>query len=371
MKRHHSSDTIASILDSASKGRSLTDEDCLSLLDLADTELVEALFKTARDLRNRYFGNRVFLYGFVYTSTFCRNDCRFCFYRRSNKVALRYRKTSDEIVEASLKLADSGVHLIDLTTGEDPRNFADNQCGFDEFLALISKVKKYTGLPIMVSPGVVPDAILAELASAGADWYACYQETHNQVLFKKVRVGQNFGERFEKKRLAHRLGMLIEEGILCGIGESNRDVADSIRAMRFLGADQTRVMNFVPQRGTPMEDWVSPDHLRERVITAVMRLAFPDRLIPASLDVEGLEGLLPWLDAGANVVTSLIPPEKGLAGVAQNSLDIEDGRRMAASVREVLQKRGLEAASLEEYVAWINARKRALRQDGEGKVAAC
>ncbi len=371
MKRHLSSDSIASILDRASKGRSLTDQDCLSLLDLAETELVEALFKTARDLRNRHFGNRVFLYGFIYTSTFCRNDCRFCFYRRSNKVSLRYRKTSDEIVEASLKLADSGAHLIDLTMGEDPKNFAGNQSGFDELVALVGRVKEGTGLPVMVSPGVVPDAILAELASAGADWYACYQETHNQVLFNELRVGQKFDERFKKKRLAHRLGMLIEEGILCGIGESNHDVADSIMAMRSLDSDQTRVMNFVPQRGTPMEDRALPDPLRERVITAVMRLAFPDRLIPASLDVGGLDGLLPWLDAGANVVTSLVPPGQGLAGVAQNSLDIEDARRTVESVGKVLQERELEAASLEEYVAWMNARKKAVSQEGKEKVAAC
>lgn len=49
-----------------------------------------------------------------------------------------------------------------------------------------------------------------------------------------------------------------------------------------------------------------------------MRLLFPDKLIPASLDVDGISGLELRLMAGANVVTSIIPPNEGLAGVAQS-----------------------------------------------------
>ncbi len=371
MKENRSFDNIDAILGRAREGQALSDKDCLSLLELTDEEQVAGLFETARSVRTRHFGNRIFLYGFIYTSTFCRNDCRFCFFRRSNTVSIRYRKTPDEIVEVSSRLADSGVHLIDLTMGEDPRNFIGERNGFDELVSVVGKVKSATGLPVMVSPGVVPDEVLADLASAGADWYACYQETHNPELFKKLRIGQGYSERLEEKHLAHKLGMLIEEGILCGIGESNRDVAESIGVIGSLDADQTRVMNFVPQKGTPMAGHVPADTMRELMITAVMRLAFPDRLIPASLDVGGLAGLQPWLDAGANVVTSLVPPGQGLAGVAQNSLDIEDARRTAESVGPVLSSCGLQTASIEEYLAWMKARRRAVRQEQEEKVAAC
>ncbi len=78
--------------------------------------------------------------------------------------------------------------------------------------------------------------------------------------------------------------------------------------MREIGADQVRVMTFVPQEGTPMAGRAAPDSTREMVVIAVLRLAFPDRLIPASLDVGGLAGLKMRLDAGANVVTSLAVP---------------------------------------------------------------
>jgi len=45
------------------------------------------------------------------------------------------------------------------------------------------------------------------------------------------------------------------------------------------------------------------------------------------LDVDGLAGLKQRLEAGANVVTTIVPPGRGLAGVVRHSLDIEDGKR--------------------------------------------
>jgi len=370
MKGFRSRHRLEHILNEAKKGYKLSKEDVIFLLGLRDKQDIQALFETARALRTRHFGNKVFLYGFVYISTFCRNNCKFCFFRRSNTFPVRYRKKPAEIIEASCRLADSGVHLIDLTMGEDPEFFFHGRSGFDELTSLVSSVRSTTGLPVMISPGVVPDSVLEDFAGAGATWYACYQETHQPDLFKKLRIGQSYWERLRKKYFAHRIGMLIEEGLLCGIGETNEDVAESIEVMRSLDADQIRVMSFVPQKGTPMEGWVPPEPMRELMIIAIMRLAFPDRLIPASLDVEGLAGLKPRLEAGANVVTSLVPPGQGLAGVAQNRLDIEDARRTPDSVKSVLSACGLQSASLDDYLDWIaNRRREMLRKSTERKVA--
>jgi methylornithine synthase len=51
----------------------------------------ETLFAAARELRSRHFGDAVFLYGFVYFSTWCRNRCVFCFYRAGNDQSPRNR----------------------------------------------------------------------------------------------------------------------------------------------------------------------------------------------------------------------------------------------------------------------------------------
>lgn len=355
----------------------LTDGHCAGkyeikyLLSLTDPRETSLVFKTARKIRARHFGHRIFLYGFLYFSTFCRNDCRFCQYRQSNKIIPRYRKTRSQILAAAREMADAGVHLIDLTMGEDPEIYASNKSGFEQFADMVESVRAETGLPVMISPGALPDTVIAKLAQAGVTWYALYQETHNESLYKILRQGQSFKKRLAKKHLAKHLGMLIEEGILTGVGETPDDLADSIIRMRDFRADQARVMTFVPQEETPMHNTMPQDSLLELLIIAVMRLVLQDRLIPASLDVDGLDGLKARLDAGANVVTSIVPPQKGLAGVANHSLDIEDSRRTLDHILPVVKTCGLEPAEAADYNAWIASRRELWHRSfsNKGKIA--
>ena len=306
----------------------------------------EDLFAEARRLRRDVFGDQVFLYGFIYASTYCQNNCRFCYSRRDNRAARRYRKTDAEILSHAEALAQTGVHLVDVTSGEDAV-LSGKDPG-----RLFRAVKRHAGLPVMASLGVLDSPALRD-----ADWYACYQETHNRHLFAQLRPGQDFDRRFNSKVAARRAGLLIEEGLLTGISDTADDLADSIEAMADLEADQVRVMSFVPQAGTPLAGAAASASIRERVIIALLRIAFPDRLIPASLDVAGLAGLRERLEAGANVVTSIIPPGTGLAGVANDSLDIENGGRTPTAVRPVLDQCGLRPARLDEYRQWLAARK--------------
>lgn len=348
---------VDKVLSSAKKGDSLSNEEIRFLLQLTDKKDIHILFRAARELRQQYFDNTVFLYGFVYFSTWCRNDCSFCFYRKSNCVAIRYRKPKKEIIKIARKLSESGVHLIDLTMGEDPFYSQSSQSSL-ELAELVREIKRETGLPVMISPGVVPSNAMKALARAGADWYACYQETHNRVLFNRLRIQQNYDERLNRKMDARRLGLLIEEGILTGIGDRPSDIVTSIQAMRIIGAHQVRVMSFVPQRGTPLQHLSRPPLQQELIIIAVLRLLFPDRLIPASLDVEGIKGLQSRLDAGANVVTSLVPPNNGLLGVSQNSLDIEEGYRTPKGVFPILIELGLRPGTRVEYNRWMSSSRK-------------
>jgi methylornithine synthase len=345
------------VLDKALRREPIDRAETLYLLGLNEADEVKRLFATAQEVRYQYFQNKVFLYGFLYFSTWCRNDCAFCNYRVSNKLCPRYRKTTDEVIEAALSMADSGVHLLDLTMGEDPFYY-EKVNGFQPLLRMVKEIKRQTSLPMMASPGAPPDAVLKELRDIGVEWYACYQETHNRTLFRQLRLNQSYDNRIGKKYEAVRLGLLVEEGILSGVGESLADVADSIDVMRDMSAHQIRVMNFVPQAGTPMQDFPPPPRLRELVIIAVLRLLFPDRLIPASLDVSGVKGLKEKLEAGANVVTSLILPRTEMVGVAQSTLDVSEGYRTVEGTTPILHELGLAKAELRDYRTWIeNERK--------------
>ena len=348
------------ILDKSYTEHPLTSSDIRNLLSVREKKKLLRMFEAARKLRQRYFSNAVFLYGFVYFSNYCRNNCTFCHNRYSNSLARRYRKDKSAILQACRYLEESGVHCIDLTMGEDPYYYASKE-GFLLLEETIGSLTHDLDTPIMLSPGAIPEAALSEIAKHGIDWFACYQETHNRELFKLVRPDQDYDYRLKIKCYAKELGLLIEEGILSGIGESLEDVADSLSAMKKLGAQQVRVMQFVVQEGTPMYRERPSDSITDLVILAVLRLLFPDRLIPASLDIDGIKGLQMRLEAGANVITSLVPPSLGLSGVARPALDINSGYRTVKSVIPLLEAAGLVPASLKEYNRWITNERERMR----------
>lgn len=368
--RNNNKIDLNSLLPRIGGGEKPNKDEIKFLLELKGDKEIMSLFKTARYVRERHFKDIIFMYGFLYFSTYCRKDCNFCHFRKSNTLLSRYRKDPEEILKSARKMAESGVHMIDLTMGEDPLYY-DNPDGFEKLASLVESIKSTTKLPVMISLGAVPEDALSKFADAGATWYACYQETHRCSLFRKLRPGQSYEDRMAGKKMAHRIGLLIEEGILSGVGETSEEIADSIAAMHSINADQVRVMTFIPQDETPMAHYTPPEPLRELITIAVMRLALPDRLIPASLDIEGLAGLKQRLDAGANVVTSLVLPGDGLAGVAHHSLDIEEARRTPESIVPVLEQCGLQTGTLQNYLLWIKERHHKLNYTGGGEKIAC
>ncbi len=327
----------------------MTKQEIIRLLETEDGEEVARLFAKAREIRKENQENKIFAYGFVYFTTYCRNNCNFCYYRRSNDIE-RYRKSKEEILATSKALIDSGVNLIDLTMGEDPKYHAED---FETVAEIIRTIKEEYDTPIMISPGVVSDAVIDKLKAAGADWNAVYQETHNRKLFEKLRVNQSYDERMHAKLYAREIGMKIEEGLLAGVGETTEDIADSLEIMGKIGAQQVRVMSFVPQEGSPMEGRSTPDRMLELKIIALMRILYPKALIPASLDVDGIDGLEDRINAGANLITSIIPPKSGFMGVAHNTLDVDEGGRTVAEAKVILGRMGLRVATREEYKEYI------------------
>jgi len=345
--------SIVDIIDKAKGDVGLSKDDVVELLSVKRKDDISELFSAASSVRDRIFGNKVFIYGFVYFSTHCRNNCAFCYYRRTNSLQ-RYRKTGDEILVLSGSLKDAGINLVDLTMGEDPFMCADD---YSEFLHIVRRVRDEIGISIMASPGAVPKGSFEKFRDAGTDWFACYQETYNRELFSKLRLEQDFDNRLNQKIWAKKAGMLAEDGIMVGLGETLEDRADSILKMGSLGCEQIRAMTFVPQKGTPMENMKPTKPIDELISIAVMRILFPDRLIPASLDVEGIAGLKSRLDAGANVITSIVPPHKDLAGVAQHELDIDNGHRSVAHVMRMLDDMGKKAATCTEYESLLKKLK--------------
>lgn len=348
---------IMELICKAEEGKSLDIDEVTQLMSITDAEELNSLYAAARNIRDKKFGSKTFLYSFVYFSTYCRNNCSFCYFRNSNKLP-RYRKSKEEILQLSGGLRDAGINLVDLTMGEDPYMIKNN---YENLLDIVRGVRETIDIGIMVSPGAMEKEIFPLLKEAGADWYACYQETYEKDIFTKMRLEQDYQNRINQRIWARESGILAEDGMLIGIGETVRDRADTILRMVNSGCEQIRAMTFVPQDGTPMENVAVRDSSDELKAIAVMRLLNQGCLIPASLDVEGTVGLKSRINAGANVITSIIPPHQNLAGVAQPELNIDDGHRSIDYVTDLLEEMGRRPATNAEYSAFLRENKAKLR----------
>lgn len=322
----------------------LSDDDLRQLLAIESDEGLEKLYYTARKVRDHFFGNRVFLNCFIYFSTYCKNQCSFCYYNCKNDIK-RYRLTREDIRETCKVLKGAGFHMIDLTMGEDPYYYEDP----DRFVELVKVVKEELGLPIMISPGVMDNEGLLKSRKNGANFFALYQETYDRELYAKLRVGQSFEGRINARNFAKENGYCVEDGMLTGIGNDIDSTIKTLRGMAANNPDMVRVMTFLPQEGTPLSDFQEGAALSEIKIIAVQRLLFPKCLIPASLDLEGIDGMVHRLNAGACIVTSILPPNSELEGVANYDRDLEERDRDIESVIARLETMGMEPASQTDF----------------------
>ncbi|TGC09000.1 methylornithine synthase PylB [Methanolobus halotolerans] len=337
-------------------GSDLTDNELRELLSITEKDELENLYYVSRKIRDHFFENRVFLYSFIYFSTYCRNKCTFCYYRESNSIN-RYRLGIEEVRDICRTLKGDNIHMVDLTMGEDPY-FHERP---ERFADLVRAVKEELDLPIMISPGVMGTRSLRELYDSGADFLALYQETHDRQLYRQLRVGQSFENRVNARRFAKSIGYCVEDGILTGVGNDIESTIRSLRGMEENKPDMVRVMTFVPQEGTPLGKR-DPESSREELkIIAILRLLFPDRLIPASLDLEGIPGMVHRLNAGANVVTSIIPSDSTLEGVVNYDRGLER-HRDPKSVIQTLRNMGMETASRADFEKIL---KRSVRRNPE------
>lgn len=337
----------------------LTEKDMYSILSLEDEESLKNLFFLSSEIKKHFFSNKLFLYSFIYFSTYCKNNCSFCNYCSKNNIK-RYRLSFEELSHICTTIKNKSIHMIDLTMGED-MYFYENE---DILINYIKISKKITNLDIMLSPGVIDKRLLPKIKDAGTLFFALYQETYNRKLFTTLRQNQSFDKRNNLRTLAKKNGFLVEDGILTGICENEHDeknmIIESIKEMKKQNLDQLRVMTFEPQKGTKFENKKQKSELIELKTIALLRLLFPDILIPASLDINGIEGMKKRIFAGANVVTSIIQQDSKLDGVVNfdKNIKYDERKRDIDTVIKALNTLNMIPATISDFKNYIHGREK-------------
>ena len=115
---------IIDILEKAKKAKGLSHKEAFVLLSCAEDDLNKEILKTAKELKLKFYANRIVLFAPLYLSNYCVNGCTYCPYHGQNKHIPRKKLTQDEIREQVIALQDMGHKRLALETGEDPINLS-------------------------------------------------------------------------------------------------------------------------------------------------------------------------------------------------------------------------------------------------------
>lgn len=71
---------IRSIIDKARDCKGLSHREAAVLLECDDNDLLEEIYTLAREIKQRFYGNRIVMFAPLYLSNYCVNSCVYCPY---------------------------------------------------------------------------------------------------------------------------------------------------------------------------------------------------------------------------------------------------------------------------------------------------
>lgn len=253
------------------------------------------------------FGGGVYVRGLIEISSYCRNNCYYCGLRRSNRHASRYRLTTADVLGCCREGARLGFGTFVLQGGEDEEQ--DD----DWVEATVRAIRaEFPAQAITLSVGERSREAYRRFREAGADRYLLRHETRNDAHYACLHPAEMSGaHRRDCLRALKELGYQVGAGMMVGSpGQTVDHLLDDIAFLEDLRPEMIGMGPFVPAAHTPFARHAAgPVDLTLRLI-ALMRLRFPDALIPATTALATLDGRgrEAGLRAGANVVMPNLSP---------------------------------------------------------------
>lgn len=330
------------LVDKLRDTQNLCDEEFLALINMPFDD--EYLFSEADKVRRAAYGKKVYLRGLIEISNYCKNDCFYCGIRKSNKNAVRYRLSEDDILNCCENGYELGFRTFVLQGGEDGYYTDERLC------ALLDEIKKsYPSCAVTLSLGERSRESYKKLFDAGADRYLLRHETADKCHYEKLHP-QNLSIENRKRCLfdLKELGYQTGSGFMVGSPyQTAKNLLSDLRLLQELKPDMIGIGPFITHKDTPFADFKSGNFEMTLRFISILRLMFPYVLLPATtaLGTINPKGRELGLMAGANVVMPNLSPVK-----TRKLYDLYDNKictgEEAAECRQCLARR-VESAGYE------------------------
>lgn len=298
---------IKVLIDTLKEKRILGREQFRQLLEGTDAETAEYLFAQARSVRERVYGNDVYMRGLIEFTNYCKNDCYYCGIRKSNSCAERYRLTEEQILGCCDMGYSLGFRTFVLQGGEDPYFTDARMC------KIICAIKaKYPDSAVTLSIGEKTYETYKAYREAGADRYLLRHETANEAHYNKLHPAELSLE--NRKRCLYdlkSLGFQVGCGFMVGSPHQTTDtIIDDLLFMKELDPQMVGIGPFIPHHDTPFKDEKAGTMDRTLLLLGIVRLMLPGVLLPATTALGTIHplGREKGILAGANVVMPNLSP---------------------------------------------------------------
>ena len=323
---------VINIIEKLKKEQTATKEELVFLLENITDEEMQVLRRKAQVTAIMNFRKDIFIRGLIELSSYCKNDCLYCGIRRSNKNAVRYRLTKEQILKCCDLGYELGFRTFVMQGGEDPYFTDEVMCD------IIGAVKsKYPGCAITLSLGERGKESFKRLYDAGADRYLLRHETADPGHYKKLHPpGLSYENRIRSLYELKEIGFQTGAGFMVGSPfQTCEDLANDLLFIKELKPQMCGIGPFVPHRDTVFADKPHGSLRMTLILLSLIRLMNPRILLPATtalgtIDPRGRElGIL----HGANVVMPNLSPKEHRADYSLYDNKICTGDEAAECIR--------------------------------------
>lgn len=177
---------ISSIIEKARACKGISHREAALLLECNDPELLEEIFSLAKEIKQKFYGNRIVMFAPLYLSNYCVNSCVYCPYHIKNKTIARKKLSQEDIEREVIALQNMGHKRLALEAGEDPLH---NPIEYIlESIKTIYGIKHKNGAIRRVNVNIAATTVenYRKLHEAGIGTYILFQETYHKENYEKL-----------------------------------------------------------------------------------------------------------------------------------------------------------------------------------------
>ncbi|OCN05648.1 [FeFe] hydrogenase H-cluster radical SAM maturase HydG [Erysipelotrichaceae bacterium MTC7] len=277
---------IDEILKKAEMYQGLEHREAAVLLECDLPEENARIETLAKEIKQKFYGNRIVMFAPLYLSNYCVNGCVYCPYHYENKTIARKKLTQEEIKKEVIALQDMGHKRLALETGEDPIHSPIEYVL--ESIKTIYSIHHKNGAIRRVNVNIAATTVenYKRLKDAGIGTYILFQETYNKDNYEKLHPkGPKHNYAYHTEAMDRAMDAGIDDvgiGVLFGLQSYKYDFVGLLMHAEHLEAAKGCGPHTISLPRIRAADDINPEDFKDAIsddifakLTAVTRISAP------------------------------------------------------------------------------------------------